>query len=118
MPPPSTDISNRPAYTYWSPLSIRMTAAPKVFSTPIVAVAPPCRGVASSAAAWPAPATITPVTASPHTTAPAVRRTGPRPRRDHAENEANTEFPSEQDPLTWGARSHQQNHRPREPRWP
>ncbi|GGP87287.1 hypothetical protein GCM10010266_07700 [Streptomyces griseomycini] len=42
------------------------------------------------------------MTASPDTSVPAARRAAPRPRTDKAENEANTEFPSEQDPLAWG----------------
>ncbi|GGW40174.1 hypothetical protein GCM10010340_17420 [Streptomyces griseoloalbus] len=38
----------------------------------------------------------------PDTSVPAAKRADPRPRADDAENEANTEFPSEQDPLTRG----------------
>ncbi|GAB2806290.1 hypothetical protein GCM10027073_43760 [Streptomyces chlorus] len=43
---------------------------------------------------------------NPDTSVPAARRlTGPTPRADNAENPedaANTDFPSERDPLTWG----------------
>ncbi|GHD43494.1 hypothetical protein GCM10010317_016150 [Streptomyces mirabilis] len=43
-----------------------------------------------------------PAATSPDTNVAAARRAAPRLRADHAENEENTEFPFEQDPLTWG----------------
>ncbi|GAA2410550.1 hypothetical protein GCM10010378_63080 [Streptomyces viridochromogenes] len=61
----------------------------------------------------PAP-TATEAATSPDTRVVAAKRAAPRPRTDSAENAANTKFPFEQDPLTWGVRSHQQNQKPRE----
>ena len=84
-----------------SPPSPWMTAAPYVFSPPMVAVAPPWLLRPSSAAAVPAAASA-PAATSPDTSVAAARRAAPRPRADNAENEENTEFPFEQDPLTWG----------------
>src|SRR4051812_6627407 len=80
-----------------------MTAAPDTFSPPMVAVAPPWLRGSSSATA--APAVVAALTATnPDTSATAARRAAAAPRRctNGAENEESTDFPFEQDPLTWG----------------
>jgi hypothetical protein len=75
----------------------------------MVAVAPPglCT-VSSPATAVPAP-TIAPATTRPVASDTAARRVAPLLHAGHpddtvngAENEETTEFPFEQDPLTWG----------------
>ena len=98
VPPPSTDISNRPAETCWSPVVSWITAAPYVLSPPIVAVAPPWFCVVSvvSAAAVPEPVN-TPTATRPDTSAAAAVRAAPRLRADGAKKEENTKFPFEQD---------------------
>ncbi|GAB1329567.1 hypothetical protein ACE1SV_39060 [Streptomyces sennicomposti] len=67
----------------------------------MVAVAPLWLCARTSAAAGPAPAS-TPAAASPDVRTAAARRAAPLPRADGAEYAAHTEFPFEQDPLTWG----------------
>ncbi|GAA3852765.1 hypothetical protein GCM10022207_14450 [Streptomyces lannensis] len=79
----------------------------------MVAVAPPSLCGVVSAAAIPAEPSR-PATASPDTSVAAARRAAPRLNADDADNEENTEFPFEQDPLTLGGRSHQQNQKPQE----
>ncbi|GGX85972.1 hypothetical protein GCM10010510_33770 [Streptomyces anandii JCM 4720] len=80
----------------------------------MVAVAPPwLRGV-PAAAAGPA-AAITPAAASPQTRNAAVRRPAPRLRVNGAAYEAHTEFPFEQDPLTWGRGPTSRISKPTEP---
>lgn len=89
----------------------------------MVAVAPPELCAVSSATAGPA-VTIAPARTSPDASDTAARRAAPRlhaaqpddpddPEND-TENVETTEFPFEQDPLTWGLWSHQQNQKPRE----
>ncbi|GAA1413733.1 hypothetical protein GCM10009601_00140 [Streptomyces thermospinosisporus] len=69
----------------------------------MVAVAPPWPGsVPLLPAALAVPAPVSRPAARPATRVPAARRAVPRPRADDAENEANTEFPSERDPLHVG----------------
>ncbi|GAA0656956.1 hypothetical protein GCM10009535_39930 [Streptomyces thermocarboxydovorans] len=70
----------------------------------MVAVAPPWPGsVPLVPAALAVPAPVSRPAARPATRVPAARRAVPRPRADDdTENEANTEFPSERDPLHVG----------------